>query len=104
MWGSPKASELPVEMPPVPTLPLHAVITQNFANAILHDTPLLAPGSDGINAVELINGMILAGKTGKTVTTPVDRAEYESLIETLKASSQAKAVVSEQRVTDPKFA
>ena len=104
MWGNPTVTETPVELPPVPVPGGHGAITQNFARAILHGDPLIAPGEEGLNAVELIDGIILSGKRGKTVSLPVDRAEYDGLIETLKASSQAKAVVAEQRVTDPNIA
>ena len=104
MWAGPKGSDQPVELPAEGEFKHHSKITQNFARAILFDEPLLAPGEEGLNAVELINGMILSGKTGKTVTTPVNRAEYDALIEELKATSNSKTTVREQRVTDPKFA
>ena len=104
MWASPKSGDKPVELPVDGEQKYHAWITQNFARAILFDEPLLAPGEDGMNAVELIDGMILSSKTGKTVSVPVNRVEYDALIEELKASSRAKTNVKEQRVTDPKFA
>jgi predicted dehydrogenase len=102
MWGSPKSNEVPVEYEN--TGGGHGDITRNFARAILHNEPLIAPGEEGLNAVEMINGIILSGKKGKTVSVPVDRAEYDALLEELKASSQAKTTVKEQRVTDPKIA
>jgi predicted dehydrogenase len=103
MWGSPKSNVVSVDLPAEPPIKGHAAITQNFARSILFGEPLIAPGEDGLNAVELINGLILAGKTGKTVSVPVDRAEYDRLITELKAGSRAKADVKEQRVTDPNF-
>ncbi len=104
MWASPKAEEIAVDTPAEGELKGHALITQNFARSILYGDKLIAPGEDGLNAVELINGLILSSKTGKTVNVPVDRAEYDRLIEELKATSRAKAKVSEQRITDPAFA
>lgn len=104
MWGGPKAQEVTVEIPPAPSIPGHAAITQNFARSILYGEPLISPGEEGLNAVELINGMILSSKTGKTVSVPVHRAEYNHLINELKATSRAKTQVSEQRVTDPNIA
>ncbi len=104
MWASPKASDSPVEISAEGEQKQHAWITQNFARAILFDEPLLAPGADGLNAVELIDGMILSSKTGQAVSVPINRAEYDALIEELKATSRAKTNVKEQRVTDPKFA
>src|SRR4051812_46048390 len=36
----------------------HAAIMQNFVDAILDGTPLIAPGEDGIHSVELANVML----------------------------------------------
>ena len=104
MWSSPKVEEVAVEVPAEGELKGHALITQNFARSILYGDTLIAPGEEGLNAVELINGLILSSKSGKTVTVPVDRAEYDKLIEELRATSRAKARVREQRVTDPAVA
>ncbi len=101
MWASPKATEVPVELPPAGACKDHSAITQNFARSILYGEPLIAPGEDGLNAVELIDGIILSGKTGKTVSVPVDRDAYDKLIAQLQAASQEKSAVVEQRVTDP---
>ena len=102
MWGSPSAKEVPVEYEN--TGGGHGDITRNFARAILQNEPLLAPGQEGLNAVEMINGIILSGKRGEPVSVPVDRAAYDALLEELKASSKEKSQVKEQRVTDPKVA
>ncbi|HZT43254.1 MAG TPA: Gfo/Idh/MocA family oxidoreductase [Chthonomonadaceae bacterium] len=104
MWATPQNEEVPVELPEAPSQPGHAAITQNFARAILFDEPLVSPGAEGLNAVELIGGTILSSKTGKTVSLPVDRAEYDRLLTELKATSREKTRVHEQRITDPKFA
>jgi predicted dehydrogenase len=103
MWASPKSSPTEVTLPAEPSIKGHAAITQNFARSILFGEPLISPGEDGLNAVELINGLILSGKTGKAVSVPVDRAAYEALIAELKATSREKATIKEQRVTDPNF-
>jgi len=102
MWSGPENEEVPVELPESATG--HGAVIQDFVNAILHDTPLVTPGVEGINAMELIDGMILSGKRGKPVSVPVDRAEYDALIEELKASSRGKRRLREQRVTDPQLA
>jgi predicted dehydrogenase len=104
MWGSPKTEEVSVELPERSEYRDHAAIMRNFARAILFDEPIVAPGAEGLNAVELINGIILSSKTGKPVSVPVNRAEYDNLIAELKATSKEKSSVVEQRVTDPKFA
>ncbi len=101
MWASPKTEKVEVNVSSHHVLKDHAVITQNFARAILYNEPLLAPGEEGLNAVELINGIILSGKTGKTVPVPVPRAEYDALLAELQAASKDKTTLREQRVTDP---
>ncbi len=103
MWASPKSAEVPVELPPAHEFKDHSAITQNFARAILYGEPLIAPGEEGLNAVEMINGLILSSKTGQSVSLPVDRAAYDHLIAELQASSRSKSHTAEQRVTDPNF-
>jgi predicted dehydrogenase len=102
MWGSPKATEVPVEIEEAPDG--HAVITRNFARAILFDEPLIAPGEEGLRAVELINGINMSGRQNRPVDVPVDRAAYDALLADLQRSSRRKTSVREQRTTDPTFA
>ncbi len=45
----------------------HADILRNFAANILHKTPLIAPGSDGINGVRLANAIHLSSWLGEEV-------------------------------------
>jgi hypothetical protein len=77
----------------------------SYASAhLVHDEPLIAPGEDGLRAVELINGIIMSGKQNKPTDVPVDRAAYDALLGDLQRSSRRKTTVREQRATDPKFA
>ncbi|MDW8103581.1 MAG: Gfo/Idh/MocA family oxidoreductase [Armatimonadota bacterium] len=99
MWAGPQAEPVQVEVEEMPTG--HAHITRNFARAILYGEPLLAPGEEGIWNVELASAIILSSKRGKTVSLPVDRAEYDALLQELRASSQPKRRVIGQRVSDP---
>jgi len=50
----------------------HIAVLENFAENILNDEPLLAPGSDGLNGVELANAIHLSSWLGKEVDLPVD--------------------------------
>lgn len=54
----------------------HLEILRNFADAILHKTPLIAPAVEGIHSVELANAMLLSAWTGKTVDLPINSASY----------------------------
>jgi len=51
----------------------HAVLMQNFINAILEGEPLIAPGQEGIHSVELANVMLYSSLTGQTVELPLER-------------------------------
>ncbi len=54
----------------------HITVMENFARHILEGEPLLAPGSDGINGVNLANAILLSSWLGKEVDNPVDEDLY----------------------------
>ncbi|MBT2250309.1 Gfo/Idh/MocA family oxidoreductase [Arthrobacter sp. BHU FT2] len=54
----------------------HAGVLENFAANVLDGTPLLAPGSDGINGVRLANAIHLSSWTGREVPLDFDEEEY----------------------------
>lgn len=58
----------------------HLGIIKNFADAILHDEPLLAPASEGIHSVELANAMLYSAFKNETVRLPIDGATYEAVL------------------------
>jgi predicted dehydrogenase len=66
----------------------HNEILQNFTDAILDGTPLLAPAVEGINSVELANAMLQSSFTGKTVELPLDGAVYEKMLKKLIRDSR----------------
>ena len=59
----------------------HTTVMENFACHIIEGTPLLAPGSDGINGVNLANASQLSAWTNRTVSNPVDPEEYAARAE-----------------------
>ena len=54
----------------------HGTVLANFADNILNGTPLIAPGSDGINGVTLANAILLSSWLGKEVELPLDEDLY----------------------------
>ncbi len=59
----------------------HQKILQNFANAILHGEPLLAPGYDGINELTIQNAAYLSTWKGNMpISIPFDEGEYDALL------------------------
>lgn len=101
MWGSPGSEEIALDVPE--GAGKHQEITRSFCRSILYGEPLIAPGKEGIWAVEFINALIMAGETGKPVDLPVNRARYEKLLSGLCARSTGKADVSVARETDPHY-
>ncbi len=72
----------------------HKGITKNFTNAILNGTPLLAPGYEGINGLNISNAMHLSSWTNDWVEIPVaEDLYYEKLMEHVATSQKKEAVV-----------
>jgi len=51
----------------------HLAILRNFAANILYNEPLIAPGMEGINSVELFNAIYLSSWVVKEVEIPVNK-------------------------------
>lgn len=59
----------------------HAIILQNFANAILHGEPLISPGKDGVLQLELSNAAYLSEWLGNSrISLPMDSEMFDSLL------------------------
>jgi predicted dehydrogenase len=69
------------------TLP-HAVMMQNFVDAIRKGEPLIAPGGEGIHSVELANVILYSSLLGQTVELPMDSAAWENKLKQLIAESR----------------
>ena len=69
----------------------HAGILQNWANAILHDEPLISPGRDALNELTISNAAYLSQWTGnKPVALPMDNAAFDRLLEAHASGSVLK--------------
>lgn len=66
---------------------MHRGVTQNFVDAILDQTPLIAPAEEGMNSVELANAMIYSSLEHSTVELPLDSGVYEAKLQELIANS-----------------
>ena len=66
----------------------HRNILNNVAEAILHGAPLFAPLAEGRFGLELGNAILLSGLKDKTVTLPIDAAEFAAELEKLVATSR----------------
>ena len=101
MWAGPKIKEEKLKLPKAETG--HKEIVRNFCAAILGREKLIASGTEGLWSVEFINGLILSGKKDKPVDIPVNRKEYDKLLDGLKKKSKAKKTKKVERTTDPRF-
>ncbi|TVY09463.1 Gfo/Idh/MocA family protein [Paenibacillus cremeus] len=71
----------------------HAGITQNFVDAILKGTALLAPGEEGIKGLTISNAIHLSSWLDDWVDLPLDEdLYYEKLQERIRASKGSKEV------------
>ena len=82
-----------VEIPFGPSPNGHAVLMQNFINAILDGEPLITPGPEGIHSVELANAILFSSLLGKTLELPMDSRAYEKKLNQLIAASKVKKKV-----------
>jgi len=64
---------------------LHAAIMENFAASILRGAPLIAPGREGLAAVELANAFLLSEWVKAPVDLPLDTREFGRRLEDLQA-------------------
>lgn len=79
-----------IDIPVAGPGPQHAGIMQNFADAILDGTPLLAPGGEGIHSVEMANAMLLSAAQNKRIDLPVDAQVYRQWLEERMKESKYK--------------
>lgn len=68
--------ELTFEGPP----PHHAAVIANFADAVLHGAPLIAPLASGLPSLELGNAMLLSHFQDRTVDLPLDADAFRELL------------------------
>ena len=72
----------------------HRGILCNFSSAIRFGTPLLAPGTEGINELEISCAAYMSSWLGTPVRLPVDAKKYDELLDGKITS--AKRVVKER--------
>jgi predicted dehydrogenase len=77
-----------VEIPFANAANSHAILMQNFVDAILEGKPLIAPGAEGIHSVELANVILYSSLLGQTIDLPMDSQAYERKLQELIATSK----------------
>jgi predicted dehydrogenase len=84
----------PYQSPPTLDLELtegtggkHAEIYRDLVAARAEGRPPIAPGSAGLQTLELTNALTYSAQTGQEVNLPLDRAAYSDLLRSLRAGS-----------------
>jgi predicted dehydrogenase len=80
----------------------HAALMQNFVNVILDPNAagLIAPGEDGIHALELANVMVYSSLLGHAIELPMDGAAWERKLKQLIAESKVQKKVMQVETSD----
>ncbi|MEM7019832.1 MAG: Gfo/Idh/MocA family oxidoreductase [Pseudomonadota bacterium] len=69
----------------------HAIILQNFVDAILDGVPLITPATEGVASIELANAILLSAWQDESVTLPIDADVYQQVLdEKIRQSSLRK--------------
>ena len=77
----------------------HNAIIQNFVDAILDGTPLVAAAAEGLNSVELGNAMLYSSLKNKTIDLPLDSAAYQRTLKQLIKNSRFNKPVGQPGTT-----
>jgi predicted dehydrogenase len=85
--GFAKPENWTIEIPVEAGASSHVEVLQNFADAILHGTPLIAPAAEGLRSIELANSILLSTWKNQAVTLPMDGNDYEARLQHLIATS-----------------
>ncbi len=59
----------------------HSAVTGNWVQSILHSVPLVSPGEEGINSLEISNAMLLSSWLDDWVNIPVDSDLFNRLLD-----------------------
>ena len=89
-FSQPEGEWITVETPGENTQ--HNGVLAAFASAIIHNTPLIAKGQEGINGLTLSNAMHLSGWLHQMVSIPFDEELFLSELNKRRGKSQKKQV------------
>ena len=73
----------------------HRLVIENFANAISHGEPLIAPAVEGIRSLTLGNAIMLSSFLDCPVDVPIDGNAYEAALQERIRTSRFQKVVRE---------
>jgi len=86
IWDSSQEFEWFEIKPKTKKISGHRAVIEDFAQAILSDREPLVNGEEGRTALEMVNAIILSSFEGKAVSLPIDREDYNRLLEKIKGT------------------
>jgi len=86
IWDSSQELEWFEIKPKTKKISGHRAVIEDFAQAILSDREPLVNGEEGRTALEMVNAIILSSFEGKAVSLPIDREDYNRLLEKIKGT------------------
>ncbi|KMT64839.1 Gfo/Idh/MocA family protein [Catenovulum maritimum] len=88
MFGMPQVTESKIEI--TETVNQHAVIMNNFIQAITVNEPLIASAKDGLASLDIANAILLSSWNDEKVNLPLDRAQYQTALDDKVANSNLR--------------
>lgn len=88
MFGQPQVSEQ--DLTPTETVNQHAMVIQNFVDAILQGASLIAPAREGLNSLAIANAILWSAWSGAAADLPLDSAGYQQALEKRLAESKLR--------------
>ena len=93
-----------IDIPASPSNPTqHRDIIEDFANAILNDTEVMAPAPEGLNSLEIGNAMLLSALKNKTIDMPMDSQEFAVELQKLIDNSTFEKKAAEKNLAEEDF-
>ena len=88
MFGQPNVSS--TDLSPCSSVNQHAVITQNFINAITSDESLIAPAEDGLRSLAIANAILLSAWNGEVIEMPLDSTTFRRALDQRRGQSRLR--------------
>lgn len=88
MFGQPNVSS--TDLSPCSLVNQHAVIMQNFINAITSDESLIAPAEEGLKSLAIANAILLSAWDGELIEMPLDSARFHRALDQRRGQSRLR--------------
>ena len=98
-WDIPMEVWTEVSVPEAPHG--HRFVTQNFVDAILDGTPLLASGEEGLKSLELANAIVASSALKKELSLPLKRELFDDLLAGWMKTSKVRKPPDSDKVVIP---